>query len=220
MTKPGFATRTCKDLDAPRRRNRDGEGEAARRHGGKSEVTVYGTTKGVRADPQIGRRLDSQTIDETPMLGRKVTTLPLFNSAFRQGKGHRRSVRQRDVLHHRRRQPPRDDLHAGRREQRRGVGPSDDAHDRAGRRGAGRWTVLTNAFSAEFGWTSGPAMNIVTKSGTNALHGEGLFMGRPGELAGEAFSTPTATARRRCPRCVTPTTGYTANNQAADMPDS
>ena len=43
-------------------------------------MTVYGTAEGVRADPQIGRRLDSATIDETPILGRKITTLPLFNS--------------------------------------------------------------------------------------------------------------------------------------------
>jgi hypothetical protein len=55
--------------------------------GGKTDVVVYGTTQGVRADAQIGRRLDASTIDETPILGRKVTTLPLFNSAFRQGKG-------------------------------------------------------------------------------------------------------------------------------------
>ena len=53
----------------------------------KAEVTVYGTTEGVRADPQIGRRLDSGQIDETPILGRKVTTLPLLNAAFRQAKG-------------------------------------------------------------------------------------------------------------------------------------
>src|SRR5262245_10411399 len=55
--------------------------------GGKSEVTVYGTNTGVRADAQIGLTLDSPAIDELPILGRKVTTLPLFNSAFRQGKG-------------------------------------------------------------------------------------------------------------------------------------
>ena len=55
--------------------------------GGQSEVTVYGTSEGVRSDPQIGKRLDSASIDETPILGRKLTTLPLFNSAFRQGKG-------------------------------------------------------------------------------------------------------------------------------------
>src|SRR5437762_3652362 len=50
-------------------------------------VTVYGTAGGVRADPQIGRRLDSRQIDETPILGRKLSTLPLLNSSFRQGKG-------------------------------------------------------------------------------------------------------------------------------------
>ena len=57
----------------------------------KAEVTVFGTTEGVRADAQIGIRLDSPTIDETPILGRKATTLPLLNSAFRQGKD-RKSV--------------------------------------------------------------------------------------------------------------------------------
>src|SRR5262249_59705498 len=41
-------------------------------------------------------------------------------------------------------------------------------------------TVLSNAFSAEYGFTAGPALNIVTKSGTNQMHGEGLFMDRPG----------------------------------------
>ena len=49
--------------------------------------------------------------------------------------------------------------------------------------------VLSNAFSAEFGWTAGPALNIVTKSGTNALHGEGLYLGRPGGWQAKTFST-------------------------------
>ncbi len=53
----------------------------------KAEVTIFGTAEGVRADPQIGRVLDSPQIDETPILGRKVSSLPLLNSAFRQGKG-------------------------------------------------------------------------------------------------------------------------------------
>ena len=55
--------------------------------GGQSEVTVYGTEQGVRGNAQVGRRFDSALIDETPILGRKVTSIPLFNSAFRQGKG-------------------------------------------------------------------------------------------------------------------------------------
>ena len=52
-----------------------------------AEVTVYGTLEGVRADPQIGLPLQGKTVDELPILGRKVSMLPLFNSAFRQGKG-------------------------------------------------------------------------------------------------------------------------------------
>lgn len=52
-----------------------------------AEVAIFGTVDGVRADPQIGRRLDTSQIDETPILGRKSTTLPLLNAAFRQGKG-------------------------------------------------------------------------------------------------------------------------------------
>ena len=39
----------------------------------KAEVTVFGTTEGVRSNPQIGLPLDSPRIDETPILGRKIT---------------------------------------------------------------------------------------------------------------------------------------------------
>src|SRR6185436_285262 len=86
VTKAGFTANDVADLTL-----RAGETATAKvtlvASGGKTEVVVFGTTQGVRADAQIGRRLDSATIDETPILGRKVTSLPLFNSAFRQGKG-------------------------------------------------------------------------------------------------------------------------------------
>jgi hypothetical protein len=178
-------------------------------------VTVYGTTAGVRADAQIGRRLESETIDETPILGRKLTTLPLFNSAFRQGKGTGDLfVNQTYFI-----------TASGSRRTTTFMldGASNDE-------GWGRQTmiatvpigaveevsVLSNAFSAEFGWTSGPAMNIVTKSGTNALRGEALYMGRPGGWQAKTFSTDGF-----CPpsvsSCVTPTT-LTAINPA-DVPD-
>ena len=77
-------------------------------------------------------------------------------------------------------------------------------------------TVLSNAFSAEFGWTSGPALNIVTKSGTNALHGEGLFLSRPGGMQAKTFSTKGFCAPS-VPSCVTPST-LTAINPV-DIPD-
>lgn len=181
----------------------------------KAEVTIYGTTEGVRADSQIGKRLDSPTIDETPVLGRKVTTLPLLNSAFRQAKGT-------------------GDLFVNATYFVTGVGGRrsttvvlDGANNDEG---WGRQTaiatvplgavqevnVLSNAFSAEYGWTSGPALNFVTKSGTNEFHGEGLFMFRPGKWQAKSFST-----KNFCPpsvsSCVTPTTLQSIS--PVDIPD-
>src|SRR5206468_8000773 len=153
----------------------------------KTEVTVYGTAEGVRADAQIGQRLDSPQIDETPILGRKLTTLPLFNSAFRQGKGTGDLFVNATYFI----------TASGSRRTTTFMldGASNDE-------GWGRQTMLatvpvgavqeisvqSNAFSAEFGWTAGPALNIVTKSGTNDLHGEALYVARPGGMQAKTFS--------------------------------
>jgi hypothetical protein len=183
----------------------------------KAEVTVYGTTEGVHANPQIGLPLDSPQIEETPILGRKATTLPLLNSAFRQGKGT-------------------GDLFVNATYFITGVGSRrattftlDGANNDEG---WGRQTaiatvplgaiqevtVLSNAFSSEYGWTSGPALNIVTKSGTNDLHGEGLFLLRPGG----SWQAKTFSTRNFCPpsvpSCVTPTTLNAIN--PVDIPDA
>jgi Carboxypeptidase regulatory-like domain/TonB dependent receptor-like, beta-barrel len=214
VSKSGFTAEDVNDLTL-----RNGETATVKvklvASGGKTEVTVYGTEQGVRADPQIGRRLDSATVDEIPVLGRKITTLPLFNSAFRQGKGT-------------------GDLFVnatyfitGSGSRRTTTFMLDGASNDEG---WGRQTmlatvpvgavqevsVLSNAFSAEYGWTAGPAMNIVTKSGTNALRGEALYLGRPGDWQAETFST-----KGFCPpsvaSCTTPST-LTAINPA-DVPD-
>ena len=214
VTKTGFQTDTIQNVAL-----RAGETATVRARltatGGTSEVTVYGTTEGVRTNPQTGERLDSRTIDETPILGRKVTTLPLFNSAFRQGKGtgdlfvnatyfvtgggSRRTVTY--VLD----------------------GASIDE-------GWGRQTaittvpigavqevsVLSNSFSAEYGWTAGPAVNIVSKSGTNDVHGEALYMNRPQSGQATTFATD-GFCPPSVPSCVTPTTLAAIN--PADVPD-
>jgi hypothetical protein len=182
----------------------------------KAEVTVYGTAEGVRANPQIGLPLESKQINETPILGRKASTLPLLNSAFRQAKGTGDLfVNQTYFV-------------TGAGSRRTTTTTLDGANnDEAwGRQtmiatlplGAiQEMTVLSNAFSAEFGWTAGPALNIVTKSGTNGLHGEGLFMGRPGGMQAKTFST-----RNFCPpsvpSCVTPSTLVAIN--PVDIPDA
>ncbi len=181
----------------------------------RAEVTVYGTVEGVRADPQIGRRLDSQQIDETPILGRKASTLPLLNAAFRQAKGTGDLfVNQTYFV-------------TGAGSRRTTTTTLDGANnDEAwGRQtmiatvplGAiQEMTVLSNAFSSEFGWTAGPALNIVTKSGTNSLHGEGLYMNRPGDMQSTSFTTKNFCAPS-VTTCVTPSTLRSIS--PVDIPD-
>ena len=181
-----------------------------------AEVTVYGTAEGVRADPQIGLPLATEQINETPILGRKVTALPLLNSAFRQGKGTGDLfVNQIYFI-------------TGAGSRRTTTVTLDGANnDEAWGRQTAIATVplgaiqeisiISNAFSAEFGWTAGPALNIVTKSGTNGVHGEGLFLIRPGDWQAKAFST-----KGFCPpsvlTCVTPST--LQHISPVDIPDA
>jgi Carboxypeptidase regulatory-like domain len=216
VSKQGFGTEERKDITLR-------SGEAATLEvklaigSANAEITVYGTVAGVRADPQIGVALESKRIDETPILGRKVSTLPLLNSAFRQGKGT-------------------GDLFVNQTYFITGVGSRrattflvDGASNDEG---WGRQTavatipmgavqefnVMTNAFSSEFGWTYGPALNIITKSGTNEFHGEGLYLVRPGgNWQAKSFST-----QGFCPRsvstCVPPTNLVAIN--PVDIPDT
>ncbi|HKE58599.1 MAG TPA: TonB-dependent receptor, partial [Pyrinomonadaceae bacterium] len=214
VSKDGFANEERKEISL-----RSGETATIKVNlavgASKSEVTIIGTQQGVRANPQIGLPLETKQINETPILGRKVTTLPLLNSAFRQGKGT-------------------GDLFVNATYFITGVGSRrattftlDGANnDEAWGRQTAITTlplnavqevnILTNAFSAEFGWTSGPALNFVTKSGTNDFHGEGLFMYRPGSWQAETFPT-----KNYCPpslsTCVTPSTLQAIN--PIDIPD-
>jgi hypothetical protein len=183
---------------------------------GKAEVTVFGTTEGVRADPLIGRRFDQLTIEETPILGRKLTSLPLLNAAFRQAKGT-------------------GDLFVNQTYFASGAGSrrtttftldganNDEAWGRQTMMAVvplgavEEVTVLSNAFSAEYGWTAGPALNIVTKSGTNHLDGELLFSNRLGSMQARRFSTSGYCAPS-VSTCVTPST-LTAISPV-DIPDA
>ncbi|HEU5239561.1 MAG TPA: TonB-dependent receptor [Pyrinomonadaceae bacterium] len=214
VSKDGFATEQRRDITL-----RSGETAkitvALAVGTSKAEVTVVGTAEGLHANPQIGLPLETKQINETPILGRKVTTLPLLNSAFRQGKGT-------------------GDLFVNATYFITGVGSrratTFTLDGASNDEGWGRQTaittlplnavqevnVMTNAFAAEYGWTSGPALNFVTKSGTNDFHGEGLFLYRPGSWQAETFST-----RGFCPpsvsSCVTPTTLQAIN--PVDIPD-
>lgn len=181
-----------------------------------AEVTVYGTTEGVRADPQVGLPLTPEQINETPILGRKVSTLPLLNSAFRQGKGTGDLfVNQTYFI-------------TGAGSRRTTTFTLDGANNDEG---WGRQTavatiplgaiqeiaIISNAFSAEYGWTAGPALNIVTKSGTNDVHGEGVFLIRPGDWQADSFST-NGFCPNSVPTCVIPSNIRSIS--PVDVPDA
>jgi hypothetical protein len=181
-----------------------------------AEVTVYGTVEGVRADPVIGRSFESSQIEDTPVLGRKLSTIPLLNSAFRQAKGTGDLfVNQTYVA-----------TGAGSRRTLTTTLDGANNDEAWGRQIAmstlpmsavEEFTVMTNAFSSEFGWTSGPALNIVTKSGTNDFHGQAMYMARPGDMQAKGF-----TSKNFCPpsvsSCTTPAS--LAYISPVDVPDS
>ncbi|HYL11735.1 MAG TPA: TonB-dependent receptor [Terriglobales bacterium] len=51
--------------------------------------------------------------------------------------------------------------------------------------------VITNQFSAEYGHSSGPFINVVTKSGTNEVHGSGFLLFRHNDLQARGFFEQT-----------------------------
>src|SRR5262249_7862575 len=52
--------------------------------GGQTEVLISGAADDVRADqPQVGVRLNARQAEETPILNRRMTFLPLLNAANR-----------------------------------------------------------------------------------------------------------------------------------------
>lgn len=214
VSKEGFGSEERKDIDL-----RSGETATVKVTllvgAEKAGVTVYGSAEGVRADAQIGRSFDSKQLDETPILGRKLTTIPLLNSAFRQGKGT-------------------GDLFVNQTYFVTGSGSRrTTTYTLDGVNNDEAWgrqtlmttvpigaiqevTVLSNAFSSEYGWTAGPALNLVTKSGTNDSHGEVLFMRRPGTGQAKHFSTSGFCAPS-VDSCVTPATLRAIN--PVDIPD-
>jgi hypothetical protein len=164
--------------------------------GGETHVTVTGVAGEVRGDePQLGDRLDASQMEETPLLNRRITYLPLLNAANRQ------AINQGDVFMNQ-------DLFttngAGRRQTWFEV-DGVTANDSWGRQtiftniplmAVQEMTVLENAFSAEFGGSTGSAVNIVSKTGGDQFHGDALVVFRPSatEAALSGFTASNATS--------------------------
>ena len=159
-------------------------------------VTVRGTANDVRIDePQLGDRLGPVQVEETPLLNRRITFLPLLNAA------NRPAINQGDIFMN---QELFTTNGAGRRQTWFEV-DGGNAIDSWGRQtiftnipqdAVAEMTVLTNVFSAQFGGGTGSVVNIVTRSGSDKLHGSVLEIYRPSgpeaKLAG--FNSANATS--------------------------
>ncbi len=165
----------------------------------QTRITVTGTVGGVRADePQLGTLLTEKQIEETPLLGQRITYLPMLNAA------NRPAINMGDVFMN-------ENLFttngAGRRQAWFEVDGSN-ASDFWGRQtifnniprsAVQEMDVLTNAFSAEYGATTGSVINIVTKSGGSDFHGEAMELWRPSatEAALSGFNSQQRRQRKR-----------------------
>ena len=194
-TKQGFADVTRKEirLVGGRSAKLDITLTAA---GATSQITVTGAAGEVRADqPQLGTYLSSSQIQETPLPNRRITYLPLLNSA------NRPAINQGDVFMN-------EDLF-----NTNGTGRRQTLFIIDGSSGSDAWgrqtiftnvpedavqemTVLTNAFSAEYGFTAGTVVNLVTRSGGDRYHGDLLGLWRPADTAASlsGFTATSSTA--------------------------
>ena len=153
----------------------------------RTEIDVTGTLGAVRTDqPQLGIQLSAEGLLDVPLLNRRITNLPLLNSA------NRPAINQGDVFIN---QTLFTTNGAGRR-QTTFIVDGSTGNESWGRQtifsnvplaGVNEIDVLTNAFSAEYGGSTGSVVNIITKSGGRDFHGEFLALGRPGQI-GAALS--------------------------------
>ena len=164
--------------------------------GNRTRVTVTGAVDAIRTDsPQLGDTLGAAQMQETPLLNRRITYLPLLNAA------NRPALNQGDVFMNQ-------DLFTT-----NGSGRRQTWFEIDGGNGIDSWgrqtiftniplaavqemTVLENAFSAEYGFGLGGVVNIVTKSGGNRFHGDLLGLWRPSapEAKLSGFTESTASS--------------------------
>ena len=164
--------------------------------GSHTEVTVEGAAGEVRVDqPQLGIHLDAMQIAQTPLPNERVTYLPLLSAA------NRPAINQGDIFMDQ-------DLFttngAGRRQTWFEV-DGVSGNDSWGRQtiftnipvsAVQEMTILTDAFSAEYGASTGSVVNIVTKSGGDRYHGDVYGNWRPiaPEASLEGFNYANATS--------------------------
>jgi len=147
--------------------------------GETSTVNVKGVANDLRVDqPQLGLFITGSQSQNLPVPTRRITYLPLLDAA------NHPAINQGDIFMN---QFLFTTNGAGRR-QALFVADGANAIDMWGRQtiftniplmAVDQLTVLTNAFSAEHGASSGSVINVVTRSGGDGLHGQFLELWRP-----------------------------------------
>lgn len=159
-------------------------------------VQVEGTATDANiTEPQLGLNLSPEQIASTPTLNRRITALPMLNAA------NRPAINQGDVFMN---QQLFTTNGAGRRQTWFEI-DGGNGNDGWGRQtiftnipqeAVAEMSVLTNAFSAAYGWGTGSVVNMVTRSGGSKLHGDALALYRPSaaeaKLSGYTASNATS----------------------------
>ena len=147
--------------------------------GEQAQVTVYGTPGSLTVDSdRVTTSFDLQKIEDTPILNRKITAIPLLDSAVRQAQttGDLFINEVLFVINGTGRRQTTYDL------------DNTDANDSWGRQtmfaaipfsAVQEMNVDKNSISSEYGRNAGTAVDVVTKSGSNQWHGDFIGMGRP-----------------------------------------
>lgn len=146
-------------------------------------ITVTGVAGTVQtAGAEVGVRVDATQAEEMPLLNRRITYLPLLNSA------NRPAINQGDVFMN---QNLFTANGTGRRQTWFEVDGSN-ASDLWGRQtiftnlqlaNIQELDVISNSLSAEYGATAGSVVNIVTRSGGRQYHGEAEGVWRPADTS-------------------------------------
>jgi Carboxypeptidase regulatory-like domain/TonB dependent receptor len=162
--------------------------------GETSIVTVEGAAAGLRVDqPQLGVYLTAEQMQQTPLLTRRITGLPLLNSA------NRPAINQGDIFMN---EVLITTNGAGRRQAWFEVDGANSV-DMWGRQtiftniplmAVDEMSVLTNAFTPEYGGGTGSVVNIVTRSGGSKYHGQFLELWRPAATEASLSGFTTANA--------------------------
>lgn len=152
----------------------------------EAAITVFGTAEGVGSgSPQLGDRFDTERLQNTPILNRRLTSVPLLDSAVRSARGTGDLFLNETLFV----------INGGGRRQETFTVDGSTGDDAWGRQtifttlpfaAVQEFTVLTNAFSAEYGRSAGGAINLVTRTGTNDLRGDLVALYRPGGLQADA----------------------------------